>query len=588
MDILQILTFIGGLSMFLYGMNVMGAGLQKLAGGRLEKILEKLTTNRWRGMLLGLGVTAVIQSSGATTVMVVGFVNSGLMKLSQATGVIMGANIGTTITAWILAMSDIRGDLWVLKLLQPEYFSPILAAVGIIMTMACKKQSRKDAGTILLGFAVLMFGMNTMSGSLSSFKDDPQFSQILLKFSNPLLGLLAGTVMTAIVQSSSASVGILQAVSSTGAVTCACAVPVILGQNIGSCVTALLSAIGTNKNARRAAIIHLYFNVIGAVLCLLLYFLLGAVIPGEVWEPFVTKSLGMFDIALLHTAMKVVNTVVLLPLSKWLEHLAVLTIPDRQGKKEKIQLLDQRFLATPALAVEQSKRLTDEMARLSCENIVNAMQQVRHYDAKIAAKTEENEQKVDHYEDKLGTYLVQLSAQSMTIHDSREVSMLLHAIGDIEIISDHAVNILHTAQEIEEKHIEFSAEANNELEVMSRAVCEIVNLATEAFCRYDIEMAAKVEPLEQVVDLLKAQLKARHIERLQRGDCTTMTGFVFSDLITNFERVADQCSNIAVCMIQISKDNFDTHKYLNTLKSSDDESFKQLYEEYRSKYALVD
>ena len=517
MDILQILTFIGGLSMFLYGMNVMGAGLQKLAGGRLEKILEKLTTNRWRGMLLGLGITAVIQSSGATTVMVVGYVNSGLMKLSQATGVIMGANIGTTVTAWILAMSDIRGDLWALKLLQPEYFSPILAAAGVIMTMAGKKQSRRDVGTILLGFAVLMFGMNTMSGSLSSFKDDPQFSQILLKFSNPLLGLLAGTVMTAIVQSSSASVGILQAVSSTGAVTCACAVPVILG---------------------------------------------------------------------LHTAMKVVNTVVLLPLSKWLEHLAALTIPDRQGKKEKIQLLDQRFLATPAFAVEQSKRLTDEMARLSCENIVNAMQQVRHYDAKIAAKTEENEQKWDHYEDKLGTYLVQLSAQSMTIHDSREVSMLLHAIGDIERISDHAVNILHTAQEIEEKHIEFSAEANNELEIMSRAVCEIVSLATEAFCRYDIEMAAKVEPLEQVVDLLKAQLKARHIERLQRGDCTTVTGFVFSDLITNFERVADQCSNIAVCMIQISKDNFDTHKYLNTLKNSDDESFKRLYEEYRSKYAL--
>lgn len=586
MDILQLFTFIGGLAMFLYGMNVMGAGLQKLAGGRLEKILERLTTNRFTGMLLGLGVTAVIQSSSATTVMIVGFVNSGLMKLSQATGVIMGANIGTTVTAWILAMSEIQGDMLLLKLLRPEYFSPVLAAVGIVLTMGSKKQSRKDIGAILLGFAVLMFGMNTMSDSFSSLKSDPNFARILTMFENPLLGLLAGAVLTAIVQSSSASVGILQALSSTGAISYACAIPVILGQNIGTCVTALLSSIGTNKNARRAALIHLYFNVIGAVVCLALYMLLGALIPADIWTPLVSTRMGMFDIAVTHTVLKLAITFILLPFSKGLEKLAVISVPDKAGKRDKIQLLDERFLATPALAVEQSKRLTDEMARLSCRNLSDAINLLTNFDPKTVDRINENEEKVDHYEDKLGTYLVRLSSASLTVHDSREVSMLLHSIGDIERISDHAVNLLHTAQEIKEKNIEFSAEAARELEIMSLAVLEITQLATDAFCKYDIGLASKVEPLEQVVDLLKAQLKARHIERLQKGECTTMTGFVFSDLITNYERVADQCSNIAVCMIQISKDNFDTHKYLNTLKNSDDESFRRLYEEYRAKYAL--
>lgn len=586
MDLLQILTMIGGLALFLYGMNVLGDGLKKMAGGRLEKILEKLTTNRVMGLLLGFGVTTVIQSSSATTVMIVGFVNSGLMKLAQATGVIMGANIGTTVTAWILAMSDISGDLWVLKLLKPEYFTPILAAIGIVMVMMSKKQSRRDIGTILLGFSVLMFGMNTMSDSVSVLKDNPDFQNILTMFTNPILGLLAGAVLTAIVQSSSASVGILQALSVTGAISYANAIPVILGQNIGTCVTALLSSVGTNKNARRAALIHLYFNVIGAVALLVIYMLLGAIVPAETWLPLVDTRVNMFDIAVVHTAMKVLITAMLYPFAKGLERLAMLTLPDKPDKKEKVQLLDERFLETPEFAVEQSKRVATEMIELSRQNLIEAISLLDNYDAKLAEKIVKDEKMVDHYEDIVGTYLVKLSARSLNDRDSRGVSMLLHAISDIERISDHAMNIMQTAQEISEKKIEFSADAKRELDIMSRAVLEISDIAYNAFSGENMELAASVEPLEQVVDLLKAQLKARHIDRLQKGECTMVTGFVFSDLITNYERIADQCSNIAVCMIQVSKDNFDTHKYLNTLKDSKDESFIQMYEEYKIKYQL--
>ena len=586
MGILEILTFIGGLALFLYGMNVLGDGLQKLAGGRLEKILERLTTNRYIGLLLGFGVTAIIQSSSATTVMIVGFVNSGLMKLGQATGVIMGANIGTTVTAWILAMNDINGEMIILKLLKPEYFTPILAVVGIIFTMFSKKQSRKDIGGILLGFAVLMFGMNTMSDSFSALKDDPGFQSLMTMFTNPILGLLAGALLTAIVQSSSASVGILQALSVTGSISYSLAIPVILGQNIGTCVTALLSSIGTNKNARRAALIHLYFNVIGALLLLIIYMIIGAIVPAETWNPLVGRPMNMLDIAIVHTAMKVLITGLLLPFAKGLERLAVISIPDKENKEDKIQRLDERFLATPALAVEQARRVASEMAQIAKQNLSEAISLTSVYDEKLAEKISKDEKKVDHYEDIVGTYLVQLSSKSMSEKDSREASVLLHAIGDIERISDHAMNIAHTAQEIHEKHVEFSDEAKRELEIMSNAVVEITDIATRAFSEGNIILATQVEPLEQVVDLLKAKLKARHIERLQKGDCTTVTGFVFSDLITNYERVADQCSNIAVCMIQISKDNFDTHEYLNTLKSSDDEQFKSLYAQYKEKYSL--
>ncbi len=586
MDILQILTFVGGLALFLYGMSVLGEGLQKLAGGRLEKILERLTTNRYIGLILGFGVTAVIQSSSATTVMIVGFVNSGLMKLTQATGVIMGANIGTTVTAWILAMNEISGEMIILKLLKPEYFTPLLAVIGIIFTMFSKKQSRRDVGGILLGFAVLMFGMNTMSDSFSSLKHDPGFQSLMTMFTNPVLGLLAGALLTAIVQSSSASVGILQSLSVTGAISYSIAIPVILGQNIGTCVTALLSSIGTNKNARRAALIHLYFNVIGALLLLIVYMIIGAIVPAETWVPLVSAPVNMFDIAVAHTAMKVLITGLLLPFAKGLEKLAVLTIRDKEDKEDKIQRLDERFLATPALAVEQSHRVACEMMQIAKQNLGESISLLANYDDRLAEKISKDEKKVDHYEDIVGTYLVQLSSKSMTEKDSREASMLLHAIGDIERISDHAMNIVRVAQEVHEKHVEFSADAKKELEIMSKAVLEITDIAANAFCEGNISMATQIEPLEQVVDLLKAQLKARHIERLQKGDCTTVTGFVFSDLITNYERVADQCSNIAVCMIQISKDNFDTHKYLNTLKSSDDEQFKNLYEQYKEKYAL--
>lgn len=586
MDLLQILTFIGGLAMFLYGMNVLGDGLQKMAGGKLEKILERLTTNRVTGLFLGFGVTAVIQSSSATTVMIVGFVNSGLMKLAQATGVIMGANIGTTVTAWILAMSEINGDLWVLKLLKPEYFTPILAAIGIVMIMMSKKQSRKDIGGILLGFSVLMFGMNTMSDAFATLKDNPDFQNILTMFTNPVLGLLAGAVLTAIVQSSSASVGILQALSVTGAISYANAIPVILGQNIGTCVTALLSSVGTNKNARRAALIHLYFNVIGAVALLLVYMLLSVVIPPETWLSFVDTRMNMFDIAVVHTAMKVLITVILYPFANALEKLAILTLPDKTDKTEKIQLLDERFLATPAIAIEQSKRVAVDMMQTARQNLTEAISLLENYDPKLADKIVRDEKLVDTYEDKVGTYLVKLSAKSFNAQDSRDASMLLHAISDIERISDHAMNIMQTAQEINEKKVEFSEEAKHELEVMSKAVLEISDIAFDAFVNENLELAASVEPLEQVVDLLKAQLKARHIERLQKGECTMLTGFVFSDLITNYERIADQCSNIAVCMIQVSKDNFDTHKYLNTLKDSMDQGFMDMYEVYKNKYQL--
>ena len=588
MGILEILTLIGGLALFLYGMNILGDGLQKMAGGKLEKILERLTTNRITGLLLGFGVTAVIQSSSATTVMIVGFVNSGLMKLAQATGVIMGANIGTTVTAWIIAMTEIGGSdsLWFLNLLKPDYFTPILAAIGIVLVMMSKKQSRRDIGTILLGFSVLMFGMNTMSDSVSVLKNNQDFQSFLTMFTNPVLGLLAGAILTAIVQSSSASVGILQALSVTGAISYANAIPVILGQNIGTCVTALLSSVGTNRNARRAALIHLYFNVIGAVLLLCIYLLLSVIIPQETWVPLVSTQMNMFDIAVAHTAMKVLITGLLYPFAKGLEKLALITLPDKKNKAEKVQLLDERFLAAPAIAIEQSKRLAVEMAHIARQNLSEAISLFDKYDPKLAEKIVNDEKTVDRYEDMVGTYLVKLSAKSLTAQDNRDVSLLLHSINDIERISDHAVNIMQTAQEIYEKKIDFSAEAKAELEVMGNAVLEVTQIAFDAYENDDYTLALRVEPLEEVVDLLQAQLKARHIERLQKGDCTMVTGFIFSDLITNYERIADQCSNIAVCMIQISKDNFDTHKYLNTLKDSKDSAFVSMLEAYKEKYQL--
>ena len=581
MSIFNVLTLFGGLAIFLYGMTLMGAGLEKRSGGKLKHILERLTANPLKGILLGAGVTAVIQSSSATTVMVVGFVNSGLMQLSQAISIIMGANVGTTVTAWLLSTTGIQSDNWFVQMLTPSSFSPILAVVGIVLYMFMKNGKKKDVGLILLGFAILMFGMDTMSGAVKPLADIPEFTEILTLFSNPLFGVLAGALLTAIIQSSSASVGILQALAATGSITFASAIPIVMGQNIGTCVTALISSIGANKNAKRAAMVHLYFNIIGTIVLMTVFYGLNALIDFA----FVGDTVNAAQIAIIHTSFNLLSTLLLCPFGKQLEKLACLTIPDAKGEEAE-PLLDERLLATPAVALDQCRTTTRVMADLSRDTLDLAMSMIGHYDEKSAATINQWEQQVDTYEDAIGTYLVKLSSHSLSLSDSHEVSRLLHCIGDFERISDHAVNMMKTAREIDQKQIVFTPDAQEDLQHMYRAVRAIVRMAVEAFHRKDLELAAHVEPLEQVVDLLKKQLKRRHIERLQRGECTTEMGFVFSDIITDCERVADHCSNIAVCLIQVHQDSFETHEYLNTLKNSDDKAFEDMYENYKSEYAL--
>lgn len=581
MNLFDVLKLLCGLALFLYGMNTMGDGLEKFSGGKLEKTLEKMTNSTFKGFLLGAAVTAVIQSSSATTVMVVGFVNSGIMKLRQAIGIIMGANVGTTITAWILSLSGIQGDSLVMQLLKPSSFSAVFAFVGIILLMFCKGDSKKNLGGIFVGFAVLMVGMNMMSDSVSGLGDNPAFTSILTAFNNPIFGILAGAVLTAVIQSSSASVGILQALSSTGSITYSMAIPIVMGQNIGTCVTALISCIGAKKNAKRAAFVHLYFNIIGTVVVCALFYGINAFMNFA----FLNDVVNPANIAIVHTVFNLFVTAILLPFSKQLEKLAYITIRDKDEDSD-IPFLDERFLNTPSIATERAVSMSSKMARLSEGTFLGSLEMVGDYEEKTALTIKENEDMIDTYEDVISTYLVKLSRQTLSESDSKKVQLVLHTIGDFERISDHAENILKVAEEMREKKIKFSEEAQAGIDVMAAALIEILNNATLAFVNNDVELAAKVEPLEQVIDRLCDKLKEAHVRRLTNGECTIELGFVFSDLITVMERVSDHCSNIAIGVIEINRDGYEAHEYLHELKNSDDIQYNADYKEYKQKYAL--
>lgn len=586
MDIFNLLSLLGGLALFLYGMDLMGKALEKKAGGKLKNILATFTSNKFKGFLLGLAVTAVIQSSSATTVMVVGFVNSGLMTLGQAVGVIMGANLGTCVTSWILSLTGISGgDIFWLQLLKPDSFTPVFAFVAIIMLVAFKNNSKKqDTATIFMGFAILMYGMEFMSSAVSGLKDVPEFTEILLFFSNPIMGVLVGLVLTAIIQSSSASVGILQALSITGRVSYATAIPIIMGQHIGTCITALISSFGANKNAKRAAIVHLLFNVIGTVLCIGIYLIVTAAVD---LSELITRPVTPLSVAIIHTSTILLSIIVQFPLSKYLEKLAGLIVRDDKNPKDEVfALLDERLLSTPSIAIERSRTVAVKMARISAESIKDSFRLIFEYDEKLAQSVRDAEEKVDKYEDSLGTYLVKVSSKSMSEADSHEVSKLLHMIGDFERISDHAVNMVESAEEINSKGLSFSPAAKKEIMAMIDAVSEIIGLSLEAFENNDLVKATQVEPLEQVVDSLKLQLKSAHVNRLRKNECTIEMGFVLSDLLTNLERVSDHCSNIAVCLIEIAHDSFDMHEYIQSLKEEHGGQFKKTFEYYLEKYSI--
>lgn len=590
MDIFGVLSLIGGLAIFLYGMDLLGEGLTGASGGKLEKILEKLTSNPLKAVLLGAGVTAVIQSSSATTVMVVGFVNSGIMKLSQAVGVIMGANIGTTITSWILSLTGIESSNIFISLLKPTSFSPVLAAVGIVFLMFLKKDSLKNPGKIMIGFALLMYGMDAMSSSVAPLAEVPQFASILTAFSNPVLGMLAGMLFTAIIQSSSASVGILQALCSTGILSYATALPIIMGQNIGTCVTALLSSIGATKNGKRAAIIHLYFNVIGTVTFMIVFYALNAVIHFS----FLNLTAQEFGIAVIHTTFNIITTAYLLPLRKVLEKLAYATIKldddekrimDRRSENE-FALLDDRFLEAPSLAVEHCKQVINKMADISRESLFISMSLIGGYDEEQALRVGELETRADKYEDALGTYIMKISTKNLKKEDSEMLNVMLHCIGDFERISDHACNICDSARELQQKNMQFSPKAETELDILSSAVREAVDISFDAFKSNSKNEADKVEPLEELIETLAVELKARHIRRLREGKCTIELGFAHSDILNNLERVADHCSNIAVDVIQSDQLEFDAHEYLDRIKNKDNQQFARDYKAYKEKYRL--
>ena len=579
MDIFGVLSLIGGLAVFLYGMDLLGEGLTGASGGKLEKILEKLTSNPLKAVLLGAGVTAVIQSSSATTVMVVGFVNSGIMKLSQAVGVIMGANIGTTITSWILSLTGIESSNIFISLLKPTSFSPVLAAVGIVFLMFLKKDSLKNPGKIMIGFALLMYGMDAMSSSVAPLAEVPQFASILTAFSNPVLGMLAGMLFTAIIQSSSASVGILQALCSTGILSYATALPIIMGQNIGTCVTALLSSIGATKNGKRAAIIHLYFNVIGTVTFMIVFYALNAVIHFS----FLNLTAQEFGIAVIHTTFNIITTAYLLPLRKVLEKLAYATIKLDDDEK---RIMDRRFLEAPSLAVEHCKQVINKMADISRESLFISMSLIGGYDEEQALRVGELETRADKYEDALGTYIMKISTKNLKKEDSEMLNVMLHCIGDFERISDHACNICDSARELQQKNMQFSPKAETELDILSSAVREAVDISFDAFKSNSKNEADKVEPLEELIETLAVELKARHIRRLREGKCTIELGFAHSDILNNLERVADHCSNIAVDVIQSDQLEFDAHEYLDGIKNKDNQQFARDYKAYKEKYRL--
>ncbi len=588
MDFFAFLTMIGGLALFLYGMNLLGEGLAKASGGRMESILEKLTGNPVMAVLLGAGVTAVIQSSSATTVMVVGFVNSGIMKLEQAVGVIMGANVGTTITSWILSLTGIDSSSFLVRMLKPTSFSPILAIVGVAMLLFSKKEKNHYVASILVGFAVLMFGMDTMSGAVKPLAQVPAFTGILTAFSNPLLGMLAGVVLTAVIQSSSASVGILQALCLSGAVSYSTAIPIILGQNIGTCVTAMLSGVGASRNARRAALVHLYFNIIGTAVFMAVFYLLEAIFR----FPFMESPADALGIAVVHSCFNVSATLLLLPFSKGLVRLASLTIggesgPSRDTERDGVlQLLDPRFLNTPSYAIEQSRNVAVSMAGLAEEAINLAMSLIAEYDEDKARRVMELEDRVDQFEDQLGSYLVKISSRDLSGEDSHNLSVMLHCIGDFERISDHARNIQEAAEEMREKKVSFSSKALQELEVLRRAVRDILRMTMGSFQEGNLELARQVEPLEEVIDALNLEIRQRHFKRLRKGKCTIELGFILSDIITDLERVSDHCSNIAVCLLEISEDEFDTHAYLENVRREDNMDFRGKVMAFGERYPL--
>ena len=581
MDIFKVLTMIGGLCLFLFGMNLMGQALERRAGGKLRTLLDKMTSNVFAGFLTGLGITAIIQSSSATTVMVVGFVNSGLMTLRQAINVIMGANVGTTVTAWLLSLAGIdSGNMWI-KLLKPTSFTPVLALIGIIFYMFCKDTKKKDTGMILLGFATLMFGMDTMSGAVAGLKDVPGFAELFIMFKNPILGVLVGAVLTGIIQSSSASVGILQALALTGQVSYAAAIPIIMGQNIGTTVTALLSSVGTNKNAKRAAVVHLMFNVIGVVVLLTVFCIVKAVFAPAI----LNESATMYGIAIAHSLFNILCTAMLLPAGNILEKLAIRMVPDVTHKEEAAVELDERLLATPSLALRQCRAVANDMAECAVRALENALTTFTHYTPVLADSIRADEDRCDHYEDVIGTYLVKLSAQKMGEAESEEATELLKTIGDLERISDHAVNVLESAEELQAKGLSFSGSARAELITLSDAIREILSLAETAFLHQDVEAAMKVEPLEQVIDTLKEEMRTRHILRMQQGQCSIEAGFVWSDLLTDLERTSDHCSNIAGCVIDAAQHNLNLHETLHAIRRNDD-SFQRRFRSYLEAYSL--
>ena len=580
MDIFNVLTMLGGLSLFLFGMSLMGQALERRAGGKLRTLLDKMTSNVFMGFLTGLGVTAIIQSSSATTVMVVGFVNSGLMTLRQAINVIMGANVGTTVTAWLLSLGGIDGSsLWI-RLLKPSSFTPVLALIGIVFYMFCRDAKKKDTGTILLGFATLMFGMETMSGAVSGLSQVPAFTSLFLLFQNPILGVLAGTVLTGIIQSSSASVGILQALSVTGAVSYAAAIPIIMGQNIGTTVTAMLSSVGTTKNARRAAVVHLMFNVIGVVVLLTVFCVVKAVFAPALLDQPATMS----GIAVAHSVFNILCTAMLLPAGDLLEKLAIRLVPDEKQEQQTVEL-DERLLATPSIALRQSRAVASEMADCAVRALTASLDSFEHYTPELAQSIRRDEERCDHYEDILGTYLVKLSARKMGQAESEEATELLKAIGDFERISDHGVNILASAEELRDKGLAFSAPAMAEFHIIADAIRKILDLSLTAFQNGDVATAAEVEPLEQVIDSLKEQMRTRHILRMQQGGCSIEAGFVWADLLTDLERTSDHCSNIAGCIIDAAQHNLNLHESLRAAKR-DDEGFRRRFQQYALEYPL--
>ena len=581
MTVFDIFTLLGGLAFFLFGMRTMSGALERVAGGKLETILRAMTDKPIKGLALGTIITAIVQSSSAVTVMLVGLVNSGLLKLGQCIGVLMGSNIGTTLTAWILSLAGIESDHFLLKMFKPTSFSPLVALVGIILMMVSKKDRVKNIGAVMMGFAVLMYGMTLMSGATAPLAESAAFDKLIVLFSNPLLGLLIGIVITAVVQSSAATIGILQALSLTGGITYHMAIPIIMGENIGTCVTSLLSSIGANKNAKRVVAVHIYIKVIGTAFYLTLYFLLYKLIGFG----FAQQAAAPVGIAVIHTIFNLATTVLLFPFIKLLEKLAIKTVPDKNTPAE-TTFLDERLLNSPALAVAECRNHTMDMARLAADTLRASLTLLTHYDRKTAETILRNEERLDEYEDHLGTYMVKLTGRALSATDSDTISTLLHTIGDFERIGDHAVNLLKTAEEIQEKKLTFTDAANAELQIAANAIREILGMTTDAFCENDLDKAMLVEPLEQVIDELTAQIKDHHIHRLTGGQCTIEHGFVLGDLLTNFERVSDHCSNIAVCIIQIHRSVFDTHEYLNDYKAGENSQFAAVFHDFEKKYAL--